>query len=268
MKECICCHEFKPLIAFELRNDTKQYRNKCKKCRRIPLPTKNYCCIDCGGLISKPTALKGNGRCYKCCIEFKLYNRKNPNTKNQKFCVKCKTYKVFSNFHKDKTRYDGYFPYCLVCANKAKDREKEKITTYKRNKNFPWFNLFTRIKQRCNNPNATKYYLYGGKGVKCLITAEELKDLWFRDKAYNMKRPSIDRIDSDGNYEYNNCRFIELSENSARSNYKPILQFDLDGNFIKEWKTVKETKTVYNLNSIYRALKNGKEYGGYIWKYK
>ena len=38
--------------------------------------------------------------------------------------------------------------------------------------------------------------------------------MWFRDKAYLMKKPSIDRINSKGDYELSNCRFLELSENS------------------------------------------------------
>ena len=32
----------------------------------------NYCCRDCGGLISKPTALKGKGRCRSCSRSGKL----------------------------------------------------------------------------------------------------------------------------------------------------------------------------------------------------
>lgn len=40
--------------------------------------------------------------------------------------------------------------------------------------------------------------------------------LWERDRAWLLKRPSIDRIDPDGHYEVRNCRFIELSENSRR----------------------------------------------------
>jgi hypothetical protein len=40
--------------------------------------------------------------------------------------------------------------------------------------------------------------------------------LWFRDKAYLMRHPSIDRIDSNGNYELNNCQFIEMKRNRVK----------------------------------------------------
>ena len=77
----------------------------------------------------------------------------------------------------------------------------------------PWKHILQGIKQRCNNPKATGYQNYGGRGIKCLITEKEIKDLWYRDRAYLMNKPSIDRIDNDSSYYWRNCRFIELSKN-------------------------------------------------------
>ena len=93
---------------------------------------------------------------------------------------------------------------CRVCSNIALKKYK---TTY------PWKRHFSRAKARCQNKNTTNYCRYGGRGIKFLMTKEDFKFLWFRDKAYNMKKPSTDRIDNDGNYELSNCRFIEQSEN-------------------------------------------------------
>lgn len=84
---------------------------------------------------------------------------------------------------------------------------------------IPWFMTLSRIRTRCLNKSASNYRIYknyGGRGIKCLITADELKRLWFRDKAYKMKRPSIDRIDNDGHYTFDNCQYLELSENSIK----------------------------------------------------
>ena len=134
---------------------------------------------------------------------------------------------------------------------------------------------FHDIKQRCNNPNNVFYKNYGGRGIKCLITKEELKQLWHRDKAYLKSKPSIDRKDNDGNYEYSNCRFIELSENVAERNKrvssKITLQYDLKGNFIKEWASSSEAGRQLNiiLSSICECCNNNrKTAGGFIWRYK
>lgn len=86
----------------------------------------------------------------------------------------------------------------------------------KRRKLAPWIHLLVDIKTRCNNPKNKKFYRYGGRGIKCLLTSEEIKSLWFRDRAYELIMPSIDRLENDGNYEFSNCRFIERSENSLK----------------------------------------------------
>lgn len=75
----------------------------------------------------------------------------------------------------------------------------------------------SNIKQRCTNPSDPKFKYYGGKGIQPNLTLIELMHLWERDKADEMKEPSIDRVDNNGHYEFSNCRFIEFSENSART---------------------------------------------------
>ena len=130
------------------------------------------------------------------------------------------------------------------------------------------------MKKRCKNKKHDSYPRYGGSGIKALITLNEIKQLWFRDKAYLLDKPSIDRIDNDGNYEYGNCRFIELSENSKLSNIKharKILQFDLNKIFIHEWLNAKEIeKNTSFLASTIRANCRGKIKTAYkyIWEYK
>lgn len=54
-------------------------------------------------------------------------------------------------------------------------------------------------------------------------------------------------------------------------NIKPVLQFDLDGNFIKEWSFIKDASDKLNISAgdITRVCKNQRnKAGGYKWKYK
>lgn len=84
----------------------------------------------------------------------------------------------------------------------------------------PWFISYDKAKQRCTNPKHYGYPWYGGRGIQFLMTLDDFEFLWKRDKAHLMDRPSIDRKNPDGNYEINNCRFIELELNLKRKRKK------------------------------------------------
>ena len=76
----------------------------------------------------------------------------------------------------------------------------------------PWLRYLRYAQQRCSNTYCPNY-----KGIiRCLLTPRAIKKLWFRDKADLLNRPSLDRIDSKGDYCYTNCRFIELADNQAQ----------------------------------------------------
>jgi hypothetical protein len=158
-----------------------------------------------------------------------------------KNCITCNILKSFLEFYHDAKSNDGFQSSCKKCiciqkklyyqhnAEKIKKnrrlykiQNKELIKQRERNdrKNNPWKYTLYYIKKRCSITTNHAYKDYGGRGIKCFITQEELKHLWFRDKAYNMKKPSIDRINNDSNYCLENCRYIELSENTIKRNHE------------------------------------------------
>ena len=97
-------------------------------------------------------------------------------------------------------------------------RKNERMREYRLEirEQTPWLDYYRHAKERCNNPNWRRYDRYGGRGIKFLLDKEEVETLYKRDNADKLKHPSIDRIDNDGDYVFDNCRFIELSENSRK----------------------------------------------------
>jgi len=113
-------------------------------------------------------------------------------------------------------------------------RGLERLQLWK--KENPWCRFYYGAKARCNDPKEMTYYLYGGRGIKFLLLLKDFEFLWKRDKADKLKRPSIDRIDSNADYSLDNCRFIELSENCSKGGKKGNQVRWGNANAIKELK--------------------------------
>lgn len=71
--------------------------------------------------------------------------------------------------------------------------------------------VYDGIVSRCCNPNHYRFYNYGGRGIKCEFSREEFIAKYYKLNTENLQ---VDRINNDGNYSFDNIRWVDNYTNS------------------------------------------------------
>lgn len=112
---------------------------------------------------------------------------------------------------------------CSKCRKQERKTNSKKSTKIK-SKNDKLRSIYYNMKDRCYNKNAKDYKWYGKIGIKvCDFWLEDYKNFekWSFENGYGDKL-TLDRIDFNGNYEPNNCRWVDMitQQNNKRNNVK------------------------------------------------
>lgn len=148
------------------------------------------------------------------------------------------------------------------CGCYGRDRAAEYHLTHGM-KGTKLFSVYHTMKGRCYNPTDKKYHRYGARGIK--ICDEWLNDPsiffeWALQNGY-MEGLSIDRIDNDGNYCPENCRWADNKTQANNKSNNTIIEHDGIFKTISEWAdelgiSYAAVKARYHNGSFHRLFDN------------
>lgn len=155
------------------------------------------------------------------------------------------TYVISGNLRRGNTKSCGcYGRECTAERNTTHGKTKERL-----------HGVWTRMKDRCNNPKSDRWEWYGARGIS---VCEEWKNSYeaFREWALSNGYQgglTIDRVDVNGNYCPDNCRWITIKDqqNNRRNNHR--ITVGEETHTIAEWSKI----TGIRQGTIYARIASG-----------
>lgn len=100
----------------------------------------------------------------------------------------------------------------------------------------PEYQVWEQMKARCLNPNHTYYYNYGGRGITVCARwrssfAHFLQDMGSRPSPQH----TLDRINNDGPYGPENCRWATRAQQSNNTRRNRLLTYKGETLTLAEW---------------------------------
>lgn len=94
-----------------------------------------------------------------------------------------------------------------------------------------WRNMLSR----CQNDKDPSYLHYGGRGISVSDRWQVFENFYTDNKEYESAGLSLDRIDVNGNYEQENCRWttMKVQQNNRRSNVH--IEYNGMSKTVSEW---------------------------------
>lgn len=130
----------------------------------------------------------------------------------------------------------------LVDRNKKHGLSKSYKSTYR-----SWKDM----RSRCGNVNDFDYADYGGRGIRVCEQWEDFA-VFFRDMGARPNGKTLDRIDVNGNYRPENCRWADAKTQANNKRNNRLVEYQGQTRTLAQWCEnfgIEQSKVKYRINA-------------------
>lgn len=103
----------------------------------------------------------------------------------------------------------------------------------------PWYNSYRSMIDRCYRENSSNYKYYGARGIVVCDEWHSIENFeeWVNRSNY-FNGATIDRINSNGNYDPENCRWVTMREQGNNRRNSIRIEHNGEMHTIYEWSKI------------------------------
>jgi hypothetical protein len=117
----------------------------------------------------------------------------------------------------------------------------------------PTYQSWRHIFQRCYNPKHNAYNRYGGRGIKVCDRWLESYENFLLDMGERPIGMYLDRIDNNGDYTPENCRWATPKEQARNKRNNHLLTYNGETRCLAEWAEI----TGIHPQTLINRIRNG-----------
>jgi hypothetical protein len=115
---------------------------------------------------------------------------------------------------------------------------KKRLTTHGKT-GHPLYRIWCHIKGRCDNPTDAAYMNYGGRGITYEDRWKTFEGFWEDMHGTWQKGLEIDRIDNNGNYCKENCRWATRKQQANNKRNNHVITYNGISAGLVEWSELR-----------------------------